>query len=341
MSEPLAEPLADGVARGAASVGLLVGLAAEHGVPAAACLRGSGIPAERLGDPFLEIAAGQELVVVRNLVARLGARPALGLEAGRRYRLTAYGIWGYALLASRTLRKATEVGLRYLDLTFAFNRFEAEEEGGELRVVLDDRAIPDDCRQFLVERDAAAAVAIHRDLSSEPIPLRRVTFRFPPPPYAARFREFFPGPVLFYAARNSIALDAAWADRPLPQANEQTARLCEEQCRELLARRRARTGVSERVRQRLLRPGAPAAMEPVAAALGMAPRTLRRRLADEGTSFRRLLDEVRETLAEEMLSRRMAVEQVAERLGYAEPASFIHAFKRWKGVPPGAFRARS
>jgi AraC-like DNA-binding protein len=99
--------------------------------------------------------------------------------------------------------------------------------------------------------------------------------------------------------------------------------------------------VSERVRHRLLRPGEARGEDDVAGGLGMAPRTLRRRLAAEGTSFRRLQGEVREALAEELLASRRSVEDVAERLGYAEPASFIHAFKRGKGVAPGAWRARS
>lgn len=327
------------VRRGIGSVHLLVGLAGERGVDAAACLRGSGITLRILRDPYAEIEARQELAVVRNVVRLLGREPALGLEAGRRYHLTAYGIWGYALLASRTLRSALDVALRYLDLTYAFCRFAAESRADELRVVIDGAAVPDDCRQFLVERDTAAAVALHRELFHDPIPLRRVEFGFPAPPYAARFREYFAGPVAFGRPTAGFAIDAAWADRPLPQANEQTARVCEEQCRVLLDRRRGPARVAERVRHALLRPGAAASLDAVSTALGMAPRTLHRHLAAEGTSFRRLVSEVREALAEEMLAQRMTVEEVAERLGYAEPASFIHAFRRWKGVPPGAYRS--
>jgi AraC-like DNA-binding protein len=82
-------------------------------------------------------------------------------------------------------------------------------------------------------------------------------------------------------------------------------------------------------------------MEEVAADLGMAPRTLHRHLAAEGTSFRRVVEEVRTALADEMLQQRMSVDEVAERLGYAEASSFVHAFKRWKGVSPGAYRQRA
>jgi AraC-like DNA-binding protein len=75
-------------------------------------------------------------------------------------------------------------------------------------------------------------------------------------------------------------------------------------------------------------------MAAVAALVGMAPRSLHRHLATEGTTFRRLVGEVRSALADEMLAHRMTVDEVAERLGYAEAASFIHAFRRWKGTSP-------
>src|SRR5947208_13789560 len=93
--------------RGIASVHLLVGLAAEHGLGAAACLRGSGIRAERLEDPFAEVEAAQELIVVRNIVRHLGRVPGIGLEAGRPHRLSAYRRWIYAHSHNSTLRTAS------------------------------------------------------------------------------------------------------------------------------------------------------------------------------------------------------------------------------------------
>ncbi|WP_211153216.1 helix-turn-helix domain-containing protein [Nocardia farcinica] len=73
----------------------------------------------------------------------------------------------------------------------------------------------------------------------------------------------------------------------------------------------------------------------VARALHLSTRTMRRRLGEAGTSYQILRDEVRETLAEQMLGTgALSVHDVAIRLGYAESASFIHAFKHWKGVRP-------
>ena len=71
---------------------------------------------------------------------------------------------------------------------------------------------------------------------------------------------------------------------------------------------------------------------PLAAAL--------RRLADEGTTFRALVNEARSALAVDLLcSVGLTVEEVSRRLGYSETSTFCHAFKRWHGMPPSAFHA--
>jgi len=324
--------------RGTGSARILVGVAAAHGVSTTACLTGTGITPGMLDDPLAEIDARQDLLVVQNVVRHLDHLPGIGLEAGSHYTLTAYGIWGYAMLSSRTLRSAFELGGRYIGLTFTFFRAYAQSEPDALHVVFDDPGIPPECFRFLLERDVAASIAIASALTLRPAEPRLVRLGFPRPPYAERFADFVHGPVEFDAPRNEIVFDTRVADRPLPQANEATARMCEEQCQSLLAQRRRQAPVSERVRRHLLRPGVMPAVEIVAAGLGMAPRTLQRSLEAEGTTFRELVAEVRRALAEEMLAQRMTVDEIAERLGYAEAASFVHAFKRWTGVPPGRFR---
>ena len=81
-----------------------------------------------------------------------------------------------------------------------------------------------------------------------------------------------------------------------------------------------------------------ARQEVVAAELGMSPRSLSRRLASEGTSFARLLDDLRRDLAKAHLSGGMEVTQVDLLLGYAEPSSLAHAFRRWTGKSPSEWR---
>ena len=137
----------------------------------------------------------------------------------------------------------------------------------------------------------------------------------------------------------SASFDARYLDAPLPQASPLTVAMCEAQSRELIARRRVRTGVAAQARQQLVTLSGATSIGGVARALAMSERTLRRRLTDEGTSFRELADEVHRTLAEEMLrSGALSVDDVAIRLGYAEATSFIAAFKRWTGTTPARYQ---
>lgn len=326
--------------RSAISVQLLTQFGLDQGLELGACLRDSGLSLAQLADPSGAIDAGQELQVLRNLARHLERVPGSGLRAGQRYHLNAYGIWGFAMLSSPTLRSAAHLGIRYLGLTYVFTRLRLEESGDEVHLILDDQALPEDLQRFVGDRDLGGAMRIQQDLINRPLPLRHVELRGPAPADCSVYEQTLGIRPVFGAPENRIVIPSQVLDLPLPGANPGVARHCEEQCRALLARRQERSGIAGRLRDRLLStPGRLPDMEQVASELHMTSRTLRRRLQDEGSSYRALLDEVRQALAEELLATgALRLEEIAERLGYGEVSNFIHAFKRWKGVSPGRFR---
>lgn len=326
--------------RSAVSVHLLTQFALDHGLSLEQCLDGTGLDIGVLADPGAEVEAEQELSLVRNLARHLGHIPGIGLKAGLRYHLNTYGIWGFALLSSATFLSAARLGLRYLDLTYAFHRMRLEEYAGEAHLVLEDESVPEDLRDFLIERDGGGVLRIQRDLTNQPPPIRQACFRRETPADVQPYIDELGVRPLFGQAENRIVFDSRILELPLPGANPEVALRCEEQCRALLARRQVRTGLSGQIRDRLLgTPGRLPDMEQLADAMHMTSRTLRRRLDAEGSSYRALLDEVRQALAEELLATgAIRLEEIAERLGYGEVSNFIHAFRRWKGVSPGRFR---
>jgi AraC-like DNA-binding protein len=322
--------------RGVAGACLLVRVATEHGLSRRQVLAGSGVTPAQLADPTAEVQAAQELRIVRNLAAQ---RPDAGLAVGRQYHATTFGLLGFALISSPTLRDAVNVALRYLDLSFIFGIPRPSLVDGQVRLELDDSTLPADVARFLVERDLAGIHTVFDELLPQGIPVTGVDFRFPEPSDVDAYVDVFGVLPRFDRPANVAFYDASYLDRRLPQANPQTVALCEAQCRALVSRRRARAGIAGEVRDVLARVGRiDAGMPAVARELNMSTRTLRRKLDEAGTSFRVLLDEVRATLAEELLtSGALSIEDIATRLGYAEASSFIHAFKRWKGVTPTAF----
>ncbi|HET6703851.1 AraC family transcriptional regulator [Amycolatopsis sp.] len=323
--------------RGTASIELMTRFAAERGL--ADLLAETTLTPELLADPAVQVDARQELAVVRAL-AQLDGSDAAALELGRRYRVTTFGIFGFACISSPTLRDAMLFALRYFDLSFAFCIPHVVVGADRLTLELDDSRVPADVARFLVLRDLAAIFAVMRDLLPG-ITLDELTFRHEtstPEEYLAAFGVR----PRFGADACRATLDPELLSRPLPQANDQTVALCAAQCEALVTRRRQRSGISQQVRERLVRlGGVDAGMDEIARQLTLSTRTLRRRLTEAGTSYRALVDEVRQTLAEELLDTGvLSVEDVAYRLGYAEASSFIHAFKRWTGMTPAAFARR-
>ena len=314
---------------------MLCQFAGDYGVRLTPCLRGTDISPDMLTDPEAEITAGQELRLIANVLDHLGDGPGLGLQAGVRYRLTTYGIWGFAVLASETLRDAVSVGMKFIELTYACTDIAFHDGADVVMLTFDDWDLPKAVRHFVLERDTAAAIAIFTEALNRPIDLRHLTLALPTPPNLEQFIETY-GVAPTFDSHSTVALfDRALLDLPLPQASPITARLCEQQCRQLLQRRRARQGVSGRVRDLILHdPRRVRSQDDVAAALHVSTRTLRRQLTEEHTTFRAVADQTREQLAEELLTRKLTVEQVAYRLGYSEASSFVHAFTRWKAVPP-------
>ena len=181
---------------------------------------GHGLSEEGLRDPAAAVTAKQELTVIANLLRTLGDPPGLGLDAGTRYHLTTYGIWGFALISSPTWRSAIDVGLRHIDLTFAFCRIQAREQGQEMQLVLDTPEIPIALKRFVVERDSAAIQTIQQELFASPIPIKQVSLVFPPPPGGAqRYTDIFGVEPVFEAEENAVGIDPSVLHLPLPQAN--------------------------------------------------------------------------------------------------------------------------
>ncbi|MGB8402519.1 MAG: AraC family transcriptional regulator ligand-binding domain-containing protein [Mycobacterium sp.] len=328
------------VPRGTEGVRIMVQGGIAHGMTAAECLAGSGITEADLDDENAEIWAHQEFDVIRNLIAGLGDRPGVGIEVGLHSTLGRAGVIGFLILASPTLRQGVELILPYLALSPTHLRFSIEADDQYGYLVADDSELPTDVRAFIVERDLAGFVAAvqgaHLSMTPQWAETTLEAGR------AAKLAESWELPVQKVRSgqrANRLAIRHELLDMPSPLADANTARKLEQQCRELLARRLSRVGITGQVRSRLLHnPGELPAMQTVADELHIDPRTLRRRLAAEGTSYRALLDEVRHQLAVELLEQDLSVEEISRQLGYAETANFTHAFKRWEGTAPSYFR---
>ena len=325
-----------------AIVQVMVNFAARYGVDAETCLLGTGIAAAQLRDADALIRREQEMRLIENLILALPQVPALGFELGLQYNVATFGIWGFALRTSRTLREALEQCLRYLPLSTAYCRFWSVTDEREFALCADPGAIPQHLRQFLLERDTGTGVNLVKELSLSGIRLQALEYAGPAPAHAARIEALCGIAPRYGGARNAIVLRREDAELPLPMYDAHLVRLLEDQCRAQLKRRQV-SGVAGQVRQLILGPlGLIASIEDVAQHIAMAPRSVRRKLEEEGTSFRDIVEAERRQLAGQLLQgTQMKLDEIALQLGYGDTASFTRAFRRWFGQAPGEYRKLS
>ncbi|WP_329411297.1 AraC family transcriptional regulator [Nocardia vinacea] len=324
--------------RSVANAAILAELADDHNLTRADLLCGTGIGPVVLKTPGAEITAAQELLLVRNLVTLLDDQPGLGFEAGMRTRITTHGVLGMAVLSSPTMRSAIDVAMRYFSMMTSFARAWHVYHGDEVWLYGDDRDLPADVRAFLAERDVAALLYNWYLVFGVPPPVVRAEVAGGLLSRMRPILEQFEIPSIESPELQLAVFDATDIDRPMPNASPLTALMFEEQCADLLQRRGLQQGLAGSVREVLLHQmNGRITQEDVAERLHMSLRTMRRRLADEGTSYRRLCVETYGTLAEELLATGLTVEDVAYRMGYSGAPSFSNAFKQWRGISPGRF----
>lgn len=315
------------------------------GADVEALLAASGLPhgAERLDD--VSLAPEQFEALLGHAAAALDD-PLLALRLPELLDAPSYHIGELAARASPTLSAAFARVARFGSLFYAHVVFGTEEVAGELRVTqrLRGGAAPGD--HFANEFGVASMLAHARRVVGRPIVPIRAWFSHAPRPAreaeAMRALLGLPrGGLSFQRADSGLAFPAEHGALPslahdrrlLATADELAERALREEppAVDLVAR------IEAQVRQELQRGEVSAAA--VARRLRMSPRTLQRRLDDEGTSFRALCERVRQDLARALLADpAVPLAEVAYRLGFSEPGAFGRAFKRWTGSSPGAFR---
>jgi AraC-like DNA-binding protein len=321
----------------------LLELARERGLDGDELLRQVGIAPALLADPNVSVPVQRVHALAMTLLSHT-ADDALGLDTGRHNHPSTFGLLGAVVAVLPTAREVVRLFVEYGHLTYSFFHIELEEHADHGRLT----CVPDGelgaLHRFYLDRLISFTVEMSRALFPDTYRafLRSVDLDYPEPPESARYRAFFPGEVRFGAAQPGLVFDFT-ADRARTGANPLAIAQLKEHLRAFAAARRDGDELVDGVRREIALWLATRRALPevgaVAARLGIAERTLRRRLGTRGTSFRALVEEILAPLAKRyLLDSAFTVADVAERLGFSEPASFARAFRRWTGTTPDAFR---
>ena len=207
-------------------------------------------------------------------------------------------------------------------------------------VIVDSNLHDKSVLPFVIEEYFASALVIVRQLVGDRFRLHSLEVAYPQPAHAERYRQMFECPVYFGCARNRAQMHRRWLSVPIATHSAAMAAqlgvLLEQQAQARALPPRPTVAVE----QLLLRSGnARLSIDQVAGALQVSVRTLRRRLNEDGSSFRTLSERVRVEAAQRLLTEPgMTVAGAAERLGFSDARAFRRAFKRWLGQVPGRMR---
>lgn len=320
----------------------LVLLAAELQVDSDSWLAGLRLSPEQLADPSTRISWRQAVDTLRRALPTLPG-DGIGLMLGGSQNGGNFGLLGLAMKTARTFGDAVRIGLEYQRSLGPLMTLTLEDShDGSLAIVASTPDAADDLLPFLCEEMFASLLMLARELAGEGFRPLRMEFGYPQPACVDRYRALFRCDLAFAQPRHAMLLDARWMQLPFssynPVTSQQALSLCQAQLSTLAARGEVTAAVERQLRQRLRDNPS---MSEIANTLHLGERTLRRQLAEEGTSFSQVHDRVRTEQALELLQDTgLTIAAVGWLLGFHDAREFRRAFKRWTGQTPSETRLR-
>lgn len=265
---------------------------------------------------------------------------AIGLRVVEAFHPSHMGALGYAWLASATPRGAWLKMQRHSRLEAETFVLSLDEQGDEVHVRYrwegDWTPIPSQIYMVM-----ALLVHLHRRVAGPDANPLRVAFSTPEPSDRSVFEAHFECPLEFNAPHELLVLPLEVMDQPSPRAHPELEQATEEMIIRYLAFR-DKSDILSQVRSALFEclPEGNVTSTRIASQLNMTDRTLRRRLDEQGLSFRQVLTDVRRQLAMRYIDDpSLSLTEISYLLGFSEPSSFTRAFRGWTGHSPSAARS--
>jgi AraC-like DNA-binding protein len=247
-----------------------------------------------------------------------------------------------ACMTSDTVWEMLERACRYLPIATDAFSWSVDRMGASAVFRIEALGGRQEETRFFDEYSAARVVALSRRFAGVDWHPLEVRFTHPSPSDLTRHRAFFRAPIIFGADVAELRFSSDDLARPLVKRDRaMTAFFSRYADRALERVRPARlaAAVHRRMIERL--PEGTANIENVARDLDVSARTLRRQLAVEGTTFRRLLDDERKALAQKFLKAGgSSLLEISLALGFSDVTAFHRAFRRWMGTTPTGFAHR-
>ncbi len=311
----------------------------SYGCDSAALFAKAGLDPAKLRDPNQRYDDA-EMYRLWQLARETTGDPCFGLVAAQFFHPTTLHALGYSWMASETLRDALNRLVRYSRMLTDKELFLLEESSQGVRLVIHnpDPACPTTDENY----DALMAMIVRLCMLiyGPDLKLRQVAMARGMPGGVEAFAQIFGTSVEFAAVDNALVFDPVQLDKPLPTANAELARANDQIIMDYLAEL-DRSNMTLQVKARLieqLASGQPT-QDSIARELNLSARSLQRKLHEEGTTYKQLVDDTRRELAAQYVKQsRLSINEITYMLGFSEPSNFTRAFRRWTGESPSSYR---
>jgi len=272
-------------------------------------------------------------------------KPHLGLQLGMELGVTTHGMLGVAALSSLTYGGSLNLTARYFKCRFPVFECLYKESNESISLELHENVATGRVKLFLIESIFSSLKEVSKLLIGDACEQIHFEFDFPEPEYLDEYQKTLGDNIHFNRPGNRMLVPKSIEGISLKMAEPLTKKLAESSCRKVLVYFPQQAEYSNKIRsffkiheQNILEFSF-LSMERISEKLNMSPRTLRRRLKQEGTSFQELIDERREKLAIRYLKEtELSITQIASRLDFNDAGYFSRSFKRRIGVSPKKYR---
>lgn len=275
------------------------------------------------------------------LAIELTGDPALGLHWGERLESSALPPISHLVNHASTLRQAFELLAQFQQLLSDHLGYELLEREGKVTA----RCLSLPAESPLTQRFVAEMTMIGLlrlvQLFNPRAQIERVSFAYPAPAYAKEYTRVFEHAERFDQPFTGMSFDSALMNTQSPYKDDDLQDVLRSVVERRVLQITAGTPYALRVRDVLVQEKSPhqTDMSTVAQTLGLSARSLRRRLADEGTTYNAILNDACAIVAKRLLlDSRSTIQEAGYAMGFSDTTAFHRAFKRWTGMTPTAFR---
>lgn len=316
----------------------IIHLLKDRNIPCDEISAETGIDSALFGIPDVRITV-QQMNSLWDYAIKITGDPALALHIRKKYGKDIRHFVISIAKNSYNLLEAARYWCRYARLICETDRIDLRDDGENTKIVFTS-IYPEYQSVCMLEHDLSMAVEYARTFTENNLNPVTVCFMHSKPQYSSEYDKAFNCPVLFEQEENSIVLRKKDLMNKIVSRDPHLHAILKKHAESVMKQVSESDTVRGKVEEFIIKklPVGIVDIESAAFYMNMSRSTLHRKLKNEGITFSKILENMRKQLAETYLRQGMSSTQIAFLLGFSEPSTFQHAFKRWFGTTPGERR---